>query len=129
MEIEEKVCPFCKEQVRITTTPVPVHGGQATLPDPGQVVCLDFGEACRNHPDCAITGLPRMVMAVRLARSGLRPESEWETITGRCNGCGAVTEMEILDDDYAFCTRCGTTNRRVTIRLDDDTFIAMAGTE
>ncbi len=70
-----------------------------------------------------------MVMAVRLARSGLRPEEEWETVRGRCNGCGAVTDMEVLDHDYAYCPRCGTTNRRVTIHLGDDTFIAMAGTE
>lgn len=129
MEIEERTCPACNGTVRITSTAIPVHGGQANLPDAGQLVCLDFGEQCQNHPNCAITGLPRMVMAVRLARSGLRPVEEWETVTARCNGCAQVTDMEILDQDYALCPLCGTTNRRVVIQLEDDTFITMAGTE
>lgn len=129
MEIQEKTCPACKGVVRITSTALPVHGGHANLPDPGQLVCLDFGEHCQNMPDCAVTGLPRMVMAVRLARSGLRPVDEWETVTGRCIGCAQVTDMEILDQDHALCPLCGTTNRRVVIQLEDDTFITMAGTE
>lgn len=129
MDIERKVCPACNGTVRITSTPIPVHGGQASLPDAGQLVCLDFGEQCQGHPDCAVTGLPRMVMAVRLARAGLRPEEEWQTVTARCNGCGQVTDMEILDDEYAYCPLCETTNRRIVIRLDEDTFVTMAGTE
>jgi len=122
-------CPACEGQARITTTELPLHGGQPTLPDSPQLVCLDFGDQCGDRETCALSGLPRMVMAVRLARSGLRPHQQWETTRLPCSGCGKVTDMEVLDDEHAYCPDCGTTNRRVLIQVEDETYITLAGTE
>jgi predicted RNA-binding Zn-ribbon protein involved in translation (DUF1610 family) len=129
MSIRPMHCPACDGQVRVTDTPTPLHGGQPTLPDSPQLVCLDFGEQCAGRDVCPLAGLPRMVMAVRLARSGLRPHEEWQTVRMPCSGCGQTLELEVLDDDYAYCPACGTTNRRVIIQVEDETYMTLAGTE
>lgn len=115
-------CPNCDKRVRVTVTDGALDG-QANVSD-SEVVCLDFHEKCAEGT-CPLYGLPGIVMGVRLARSGMKPIGEWDTVTGVCEGCGNVTRMEILDDTYAYCPECGTTNHWQLIRLDDDSHISV----
>lgn len=117
-------CPGCNRKVRVTVTPGPAHGGQASLPDGGDVVCLDFHESCTDGR-CPIFDKPGIVMGVRLARSHLR--EGWKTIRGACSGCGQTADLEVLDREYAHCPLCDTTNPIVVVRMEDDTLVAITG--
>ncbi len=57
-------------------------------------------------------------MGVRLARSGLKP-GPWTTVTAPCQGCGELSELQVLDESYAYCPLCGTTNRWIRLRVED----------
>jgi hypothetical protein len=105
-------CEVCQRQVPFTETAAPLHDSEASLPDAPQTVCLGFGQRCA-HARCPVSGLPSVVMGVQLARSGLPPLEPWPLLEAECVGCGRVTEMEIVDSNYAFCPSCGTTHRRV----------------
>ncbi|HEX9886297.1 MAG TPA: hypothetical protein VGA70_07400 [Longimicrobiales bacterium] len=116
-------CPGCAHKVRLTVSEAPPHDGQANLPDGAEFVCLDFGEACTEGA-CPLTGSPGIVMGVRLARSHLN-DGRFKTMTATCQACGNVTELEVLDSDYVFCTVCETTSRWTLLTLDDETRIAV----
>lgn len=122
MKTQLAYCSACDQQVRITVTPAPLHGGHASLPD-SEVVCLDFGEKCTGSM-CPMFGLPSILMGVRLARSGLH-HKEWSTVDALCEGCGRVMPLEVLGPDTAYCEVCGTTNRLVIMKLDDDSAVAI----
>jgi hypothetical protein len=47
-------------------------------------------------------GLPRILMGVRLARSGLRPEA-FRDVKAPCQDCGEHVELQIIDNNYAHC--------------------------
>ncbi len=117
MKTQLAYCSACDQQVRIATTPVPLHGGQANLPDAPEVVCLDFGEKCTGSL-CPMFALPSILMGVRLARSGMRPEP-FSTLSAMCQGCGQLAELVIVDRDTAHCTVCGTTNRWLRLQGED----------
>lgn len=117
-------CPGCNHKVRLALTPAHGHA-HANLPDGAQVLCLDFGEGC-SEGTCPLTGRPGIVMGVRLARSHL--EHEWRTIHARCEACGAVAELEILDSRHAVCPQCDATNRYMVLREDEGGVIAVTGT-
>lgn len=124
METRNVFCPRCDHEVTITLTPMPLHGrGQATLPDGGELVCLDFGRQCSGRT-CAISALPRVVMGVRLARSGLKAES-WKTVRGVCQGCGETADLEVLSNDYAHCPLCDTTNQLILVELRGGGYLAV----
>jgi hypothetical protein len=125
METHTAYCSACDQPVRIAMTPVPLHGGQATLPDAPDVVCLDFGERCTGQ-FCPMFGLPRLMMGVRLARSDMRPDG-WTTVSCWCDGCEQVTEMEVVNDAYAFCPICHTTNRFTVLTLDGGAYVVAGG--
>lgn len=126
MDTRTTYCPGCAHKVRLVVTDAPPVGGQSALPDGSDLVCLDFGQDC-SEGKCPLTGRPGIVMGVRLARSHLREERDWETIHAECEGCGQVAELEVLDDRYAFCPLCSTTNRWTVLKLDDETEIAVTG--
>jgi hypothetical protein len=128
METQFAFCSACDVQVPIAVLPGPVHGGQANLGDPGEVVCLHFGEQC-NGSFCPMFGLPRMLMGVRLARSGLVPDGGWKTLEAYCEGCGHVSTQQVLDRQHAHCTECSSVNRYVILKLDEDTFVAAGSAE
>jgi hypothetical protein len=115
-------CSKCDTSVHVTVTDSALDG-QANVPG-GEVVCLDFHQKCADGK-CPLYGLPGIVMGVRLARSGMKPIGEWETVMGLCDGCGNPVELEVLDDTYAYCPDCGTTNQWQLIRLDDDSHVAV----
>jgi DNA-directed RNA polymerase subunit RPC12/RpoP len=123
MDLTTVYCPGCNHKVRLTVTPEH-RTSHATLPDGGEVVCLDFGEGC-TEGSCPLTGRPGIVMGVRLARSTLPHETR--TLHATCSGCGDFTEMEVLDDRYAVCEACGTTNTYVVVPVDDESAITLTG--
>ena len=69
MQSQTAYCSACDQDVRVVVTDAPAHEGQAPLAD-AQVVCLDFGARCTGSM-CPMFGLPRILMGVRLAQSGL----------------------------------------------------------
>ena len=69
METHMAYCPRCKRAVRVGFTPTPLHGGQATLPDAHELVCLDTGPGCRGDV-CPLCNMPASVMQFRLDRFG-----------------------------------------------------------
>ena len=127
MNTQTAYCSACDKPVRIALTPAPVHGGQASLPDSPEVVCLDFGAKCTGEL-CPMFGLPRILMGMRLARSGLKEEG-WTTIEAPCDGCGAPREMEVIDATHAYCPTCGTVNRYVFLDLEDGRYVAVGRPE
>jgi hypothetical protein len=123
LETTTVFCPGCEHKVRLTVTPAHGHA-HATLRDGAQVVCLDFGKGC-SEGVCPLTGRPGLVMGVRLARSHL--EHEWKTVHARCDSCGQVAELEVIDAHYAVCPICDSTNRYVVLRTGDEETIAVTG--
>lgn len=125
MEERTMFCPQCKHEVTVTLTPQPLHGGHASLPDGGKLVCLDFGPQCTDDR-CAVSSLPREVMGVRLAKSGLRPE-RLEHVKAVCEGCDELVELSITDASHAVCPACETVNRWAVVRLDGEEWVAVTG--
>ena len=124
-ELRKTYCPRCNTDVTVAVTPAPLHDGHATIPDAGDVVCLDFGAQC-SGPMCGTFGVPRVVMGVRLARSGMRPE-RLPTVHAVCDGCGRLVRMEVVDATHAHCPDCATVNTWTLIRLDGEEWVAVTG--
>ena len=123
-EIRKTFCSHCDKDVEVAVTPGVHRSGHATLGDPGELVCLDFGDVC-DGGICPLAKLRPVVMAVRLARSGLR--EEWTTVRAACEGCGQVSDLKVLDQDHAFCDLCGSTNTWMVLEFDDDGKVAVTG--
>lgn len=115
-------CPQCQKQVHFVLTRAS-YGGHANLPDDSQLVCVDFGEGCAGEV-CPISGLPAIVMGVRLARSEEQKAEPWPTAHAVCEGCGNAVELEVLDDRHGFCPVCKTTNTLILMHLDDGSYVA-----
>ena len=123
MKKELAHCSGCGHMIRLVFTDPPPHSGQAPLRDGAEIVCLDYKEECAGG-SCPATGKPGIVMGVRLAKSHMNDEA-FKTIHARCEGCGEVSDLEVLDDTFALCTLCDTTNRWVTLKMGDDSDIAL----
>lgn len=117
-------CPGCNHKVRLVITEGH-SGGQATLPEGAQVVCLDFGEGC-SEGNCPVTGRPGVVMGVRLAKSHLN-DAALRVVHGECASCGALTQLEMVDDEHAVCVLCDSTNSYVIVDLEDGYAVAVTG--
>lgn len=117
MKTETAYCSGCGHKVRLVFTDPPPHDGQANLREDAEIVCLDYKEGC-TAGKCPATGKPGIVMGVRLAKSHLNDEA-FETLHARCDGCGQVADLEVLDDTYALCPLCGTTNRWVVLETGE----------
>ncbi len=124
MEAKQIYCPGCDRLVSITVTPGPAHGGHANLPDGPELVCLDFGEGC-SEGSCPIAGVAPIVMAVRLARSGLREADQWERVVAFCEGCAEPRDMEVLDGSHAYCEVCGSTRELLLLKTADGGYLAV----
>ncbi|MEX0892545.1 MAG: hypothetical protein WEB88_10280 [Gemmatimonadota bacterium] len=125
METQTAYCSACDQQVRIVVTPQPVHGGQATLDDGPDVVCLDFGHKCTGSL-CPMFGLPRILMGVKLAQSGLKPDEEWESFRAPCQGCSQMVDLRIIDALYALCPSCSARNRYARVTVGDEQYVGLA---
>ncbi len=124
MKTETAFCSGCGHKVRLVFTDPPPRSGHANLKDDAEVVCLDYdGEACSGGR-CPMTGKPSIVMGVRLAKSHMNDEA-FEHVHARCEGCGEISDLEVLDERYALCTLCNTTNTWVTLKLADDSEITL----
>ena len=125
MEERTMYCPQCQHEVTVTLTPQPLHGGPPTLPDGGRLVCLDFGPQCKDER-CAVSHMPREVMGLRLAESGLRAD-RLEHVQALCEGCEQVVELTVIDEHHALCPACETVNQWAMIRLDGEEWVAVTG--
>lgn len=125
MKTELAYCSGCGHQVRLVFTDPPPHDGHANLKDGAEIVCLDYHESCSGGK-CPSTGVPGIVMGVRLAKSHLNDEA-FKTIHARCEACGQVSDLEIIDANFALCTLCNATSRWVVLKLGDDTEITVTG--
>ena len=123
MKTELAYCSGCGHKVRLVFTDPPPHDGQANLPDGAEIVCLDYQEACSGGK-CPNTGKAGIVMGVRLAKSHLNDES-FSTVHARCEGCGRISDLEVIDAEFAMCTLCNTTNRWVRMKLADETEVVL----
>jgi len=125
-ESRKTYCTHCQKEVHVAVSPAPPRGGQASLPDHDEVVCLDFGDKC-DGDICPLSKYRPVVMGVRLAKSGLRPEGEWRMLRAQCEGCGQLSNMEVLDLEHVYCSLCGTTNTWMVLELDDDGGVVVTG--
>lgn len=116
MQTETAFCSVCQHDVHVAWTAAPAHEGHATLPDGPELVCLDLDPHCTGT--CPLSNVPRFVMGIRLARSGLRPEG-WQTIQYQCNACGNTTELQVIDEHHLLCTNCGGTTTCAILELPD----------
>ncbi|MDX1646234.1 MAG: hypothetical protein R3304_03730 [Longimicrobiales bacterium] len=123
MKTEIAYCGGCGHKVRLVFTDPPPHDGHANLKDGAEIVCLDYQEGCTGGT-CPMTGTPGIVMGVRLAKSHLADDS-FETVHARCGACGQLSDLEVLDENYALCTICETTNSWVRMRLPDESEVIL----
>ncbi len=124
VETRKTFCTHCQKEVAVAVTPAAPRNGQANLQDHEEVVCLDFGDKCDGEI-CPLSHYRPVVMGVRLARSGLR--EEWRTVRAQCEGCGQISELEVLDLDHAYCTLCGTINTWMVLELEEDGRVVVTG--
>jgi hypothetical protein len=123
MQSQIAYCSACDQDVHVVVTDGPTHEGQAPLAD-AQIVCLDFGARCTGSM-CPMFGLPRILMGVRLAQSGLRPEA-FETISAPCPACETLVDLQMLDDQYVFCPACATRSKWIRLQIGDADYVALA---
>lgn len=123
MKMERAYCPKCHHRVRLVFTDPPPHDAQPNVPDGAEIVCLDYVPDCSGS-SCPRTGKAGIVMGVRLARSHLNDEG-FASLRARCSACGQISQMEILDETFAYCRLCGTTNQWVKMRLDDGSDVVL----
>jgi hypothetical protein len=116
-------CSACDQDVHVVITDPPVHSDQAPVAG-GEVVCLDFGERCTGAM-CPMFGLPRILMGVRLAQSGLRPDS-FKSVTAPCQDCGVIGELQVIDNQYVLCPSCGSRGRWVRLSVGNEDYVALA---
>lgn len=125
MQTQTAYCSACDQDVHVVVTDPPVHADQASLTDAG-VVCLDFGARCTGSM-CPMFGLPRILMGVRLARSGLRPDA-FRTLNAPCPECSSVVELQFIDNQHVHCPACGGRSRWVRLSVGEDDYVALAST-
>ncbi len=123
MEVQHTYCPACAHQVRVVVTPDTAYSGQAPVANEPEVVCLDFGAQCTGTT-CPMSGLPRLLMGIRLAQSGLREEVQ--TFRAPCRSCDNNVDFEILDASYALCPVCGARHRWLRFDMERGVYLALA---
>jgi hypothetical protein len=125
---EMTFCAHCKKYVHFVVRQPPAHQGHANLPDDDEVVCLDFGEPCEGTI-CPLSGLPQVVMGIRLGRSGEERTGGWSVVNAVCEECSFPTELKVLDENSGLCTVCGSVNRLALLKLADGSYVAATGKE
>jgi hypothetical protein len=123
MNTHTAYCSACDSDVHVVITDAPVHSDQAPV-GAAEVVCLDFGNRCTGSM-CPMFGLPRILMGVRLAKSGLRPAA-FQTVTAPCPECGATDELQVIEHNFVLCAACGSRSRLVRLNLGDEDYVALA---
>lgn len=125
MRTEQVYCSGCGHEVRLVFTDDAAHDGHANLHDDAQIVCVDYEEGC-SPIKCVVTGKAGIIMGVRLAKSHLNDE-RFRVTRARCDACGQVSKLEILNETYAMCTLCDSTNHWAAPKLDDGGETTVAG--
>lgn len=124
MSASTAYCPACRHDVAVTLTDAPLHPGHANVPDAGELVCLDFGAGCSGER-CPLSNMPRVVMALRLARSGMAGE-RMEHVRALCDACQRPSLMSMIDDGHGVCDACGQVNRVLVLEVDRKGPVAIA---
>lgn len=102
-------CSACDREVSVIMADVPrITDGQATLAD-SAVVCLEMGERCSGAL-CPVGAVSQEAMAVRIAKSGLRPDLH-ATVRAVCDGCQQERDLMLTRGGYVTCPDCGATRR------------------
>lgn len=122
-KIRRTFCSHCDKEVDVTETVASPRSGHAMLQESDELVCLDFGDRCDGDV-CPLSKLRPVVMGVRLARSGKK--EDWATVRAQCEGCGQVSDLNVVDQEHAFCTLCGTTNTWMVLEFDDEGKVMVA---
>jgi hypothetical protein len=65
-------------------------------------------------------------MGVRLAKSHFADEA-FESVHARCDACGMVSDLKVIDERYAVCTLCDSTNTWVRMKLPDNSEVVLTG--
>ena len=117
-------CPACKHDVQVTVLDPPLHGDQSTLHDAGEMVCLDFGSQC-DSDRCPLSNMPRVVMGLRLARSGLG-DDRLEHVRAVCDTCEQAVVMSMIDQKLGVCGECGAINHVIVLEVEDEGALAIA---
>lgn len=125
MDTKKTYCSHCQKLVEVGLSPAPAHRRVTDLPPEQELVCLDFGTGCSGNL-CPLSGLPSLVMGVRMQRAPDAPDPEKHRVLTACHECGVEMEMPVLDESHARCPSCGVTNKLILIRLDDDSFVAVS---
>lgn len=125
MMTEIAYCSGCGHKVRLVFTDPPPHDGHANLKDGAEIVCLDYEEDCSGGK-CPMTGRAGIVMGVRLAKSHLA-DDRFRTVHARCDACGQVSDLEVIDEEYVLCTMCESTMTWVRMTLSDETEVVLTG--
>ncbi len=125
MMSEVAYCSGCGHKVRLVFTDPPPRDGHANLKDGAEIVCLDYEEGCSGGK-CPMTGRAGIVMGVRLAKSHLA-DDRFRTVHARCDACGQVSDLEVIDEEYVLCTMCESTMTWVRMTLTDETEVVLTG--
>lgn len=111
MNTQKVFCSACDREVSVLFTDVPsTYGGQASVADT-ELVCLEMGERC-NGALCPVCAVSSEAMAVRVAKSGMRPDQH-ATVRAVCDGCQREEELMLTRGGYVTCPECGATRRMV----------------
>ncbi len=121
MELQTTHCAQCDKTVHVALTAVVRYATHANVPDGGQLVCLDVGEDCAGMM-CPLSGSSTLLMAVRLAQSGVVPDEDWPHVQLVCDRCGREVGREVLDGGHAFCPLCKTINTVALYKKTDGTY-------
>ncbi|MDA1080899.1 MAG: hypothetical protein O2973_04345 [Gemmatimonadetes bacterium] len=111
MDTRKVYCSECDREVSLAFTDPPTNpGGQASLSD-GDLVCLEMNERCHGHV-CPVCRISPEALAVRIAKSGLRPDQH-ATLHAMCDGCQRETDLMMTRGGYVTCPECGATRMMV----------------
>lgn len=109
MRKQKIFCSACDREVSVIMTDVPgVPDGQASLAD-SELVCIEMGERCSGAL-CPVGAVSQEAMAVRIAKSGLRPDLH-ATVHAVCDGCQREEDLMLTRGGYVTCPECGATRR------------------
>lgn len=113
MNTRQIFCSACAREVSVTLTEPPTNwGGQASLSD-GELVCLEMNERCTGAL-CPVCAVSTDALAVRIAKSGMRPDQH-ATLRTTCDGCQRETDLMVTRGGYVTCPECGTTRKMTRV--------------
>lgn len=125
MRTKRAYCSARDQEVTIAWPDAPLHPGQAMAADAPDPVCLELGDRCTGEM-CPTFRLPRVELAVRLARAGLAGPDSLRSRAAECVGCGRLVELKIVSPGYGWCPDCQTVQPLAVSAEEEDQALAGA---